>query len=129
MKFRYKYCYRCGKKYLANSVCCKRVYENKKNDYKRKVYNSHRWRELRKEKSAQTPYCVRCYENYGYLHSDDLQLHHLLSLNDYEQFAYEKGNLIILCRRCNLEIGSTSSIDFTLPKENKMFIDSIMPPC
>lgn len=119
---RYRYCNICGKRYLASTKCCtpKKIY-----DKKTRVYHTTTWRNIRKDKLQKQPYCIRCFNKFGYLRADELEMHHILSLNHYPEYKLEKGNLVIICRTCNLELSDKDKIDFDLPDENKEFIKNL----
>ena len=120
----YKLCNKCGRRYPSNSKCCN-TYQKKEDIEKKKVYNSTRWRKLRLDKLREYPYCIRCFDKWGYLQTDNLELHHILSLGHYPQYKFDTGNLAIICRTCNLELGDSNKIDFSLPTENLNFLKQI----
>lgn len=120
----YKLCNKCGKRYLSSGKCCN-TYEKKGNTEKKRVYNSAKWRKLREDKLSEYPYCTRCFKKWKYLQTDNLELHHILSLEHYPLYKFEWGNLVIICRTCNLELGDSNKIDFDLPKENLDFLKCI----
>jgi 5-methylcytosine-specific restriction protein A len=89
----------------------KRKKTNKGDRYasdRRKVYNTERWREIRRLKFRQSPLCEKCAEKGETVPAEDI--HHIVSFmstNDPERryhLAYDMNNLLSLCKRCHQEI-------------------------
>lgn len=64
-----------------------------RNEYSR-LYNTARWRTLRREHLARYPNCVRCGEPGN-------TVDHIIPHRGDEALAYDTGNLQTLCARCH----------------------------
>ncbi|MDR1582080.1 MAG: HNH endonuclease [Prevotellaceae bacterium] len=89
----------------------KRNKNNRGNQYdaeRRKIYNSERWRRLRRIKFAHNPLCELCEKKGIIIPAEDI--HHIVSFmsaGDIEQrrhLAYDFDNLLSLCKVCHQKI-------------------------
>ena len=65
------------------------------------VYNTKRWRELRKQVIAEEPLCHWCKRR------PSTQADHVVELHRNPDLAFERGNLVGSCASCNAKRGST----------------------
>lgn len=64
------------------------------------IYNTKRWRELRKQVIAEEPLCHWCKRR------PSTQADHVVELHRNPDLAYERGNLVGSCASCNAKRGS-----------------------
>ncbi|MDF2015554.1 HNH endonuclease [Priestia megaterium] len=85
----------------------------KKGEQTRHPSTIRKFQKLRKSIIIRDEYhCQRCMTVYGQLVMEDLECHHIKSFRDYPELAYDKTNLITVCRRCNLDLGNSNKLDF-----------------
>lgn len=111
-----KICSKCGKIIGYNEKCeCKGlkslvVKVDKKDDG---FYSTYRWRKLRKRIIDRDKcHCQRCWYKWGIIETDNLQAHHIKSRAHHPELEYDEDNLITLCQRCNLQLGTKDKLDF-----------------
>ena len=108
-----KVCSRCGNIILHKQRCeCAPKYNRKVSDEKRKFYSSYAWQKLRNRKVKEHPYCERCWSKWKLIVTDNLQGHHIKSFKDYPELRLDEGNVVVLCRTCNLQVGDSSKVDW-----------------
>ena len=87
-----------------NNLNEKALYASKnkeKRNFLRHIYNSKKWKELRKLYISEHPKCEIC-------GADACQVHHIKrfslgkSKKEIEQLAYDYNNLMSLCKHCHL---------------------------
>ncbi|MGW6301764.1 HNH endonuclease [Peribacillus butanolivorans] len=104
---------RCGKLVegsASNCPCKKRV---RPTPEKARPSNTKRFRDLRMQIGLRDgAHCQRCRIKHGMLIFNNLECHHIKSFRDFPELAYEPTNLIIVCRRCNLDLGNRNKLDF-----------------
>lgn len=124
-----KLCGKCGNFYDFNGKCSCYV-ESKRNDYQKSYYAEHKEAQrplMSKRWSKKRSYiinrdgghCQRCLIKFGVINDSELQVHHIKPRSKYPELMYEDGNLITLCKRCNLEIGIEEELDFTAIEKNR----------
>jgi len=59
------------------------------------LYNTTRWRKLRKKILSETPYCIRCGADSG------LEIHHKVAPRGDVELFYEESNCVPVCRACH----------------------------
>jgi len=59
------------------------------------LYNTAKWRSLRKRIITEAPYCVKCGAN------KNLQVHHKIPPRGDEDLFYDIDNLVPICRSCH----------------------------
>lgn len=75
--------------------------------------NTRRFRNIREHvKERDNNQCQRCYHKYNVVTKGELECHHIKSFRDYSYLAYDMNNLIMLCRRCNLDLSTKNKLDF-----------------
>jgi len=62
------------------------------------LYNTARWRALRKKIIAETPYCVKCGAD------KNLQVHHIIEPRGNELLFFDADNCIPVCNVCHRKI-------------------------
>lgn len=69
-------------------------------------------------------HCQRCRIKFDLLITDNLECHHIKSYRDFPELAYEESNLIMVCRRCNLDLGNSNKLDFSAeaPEEVEYYL-------
>ncbi|MDR1883004.1 MAG: HNH endonuclease [Prevotella sp.] len=86
----------------------RRQQRNKGNQYdkeRRKIYNSERWRTIRRIKFAENPLCELCEKKGLTVPAEDI--HHITSFMSTDNpearyhLAYDFGNLLSLCKVCH----------------------------
>jgi 5-methylcytosine-specific restriction protein A len=79
--------------------------DNQHDAERRRIYNSERWRKLRKLKFSYNPLCELCQKEGIVISAEDI--HHIISFmsaDDIEQryhLAYDFDNLLSLCKVCH----------------------------
>ena len=63
--------------------------------YNEELYNTSRWRELRRELLKENPYCHYCWSTHK------LQVHHLKPPLGNEELFFEESNLRVVCEKCH----------------------------
>lgn len=72
---------------------------------RRKIYNTERWRKLRRWKFINNPLCEKCLENGIVTPAEDV--HHIVSFMSTDDpvqrifLAYDYNNLKCLCKKCH----------------------------
>lgn len=118
-------CSICRRKIPMSEKCECEIESNrlKKNDDQKSYYDknkeslkmikSARWGKIRKLIIQRDGgYCQRCFIKYKVFTEDNLQVHHIKPRIDYPELVYDNTNLVTLCKRCNLELGTNPSLDF-----------------
>ena len=59
------------------------------------LYNTTRWRKLRKEVLSETPYCAKC----GI--SKNLEIHHIVPPRGNEGLFFDENNCVPVCKSCH----------------------------
>jgi len=59
------------------------------------LYNTNRWRKLRKKILSENPYCIRCGAD------TDLEIHHRIPPRGNEDLFYEESNCVPVCGACH----------------------------
>jgi len=62
------------------------------------LYNTNRWRKLRKKVLSETPYCIKCGADSG------LEIHHKIPPRGDIELFYEESNCVPVCRVCHRKI-------------------------
>lgn len=115
---RKKICTYCNKIVDDSHACSKKPKRIKTERTKEsdKLINCKKWRDKRKQILQRDKYmCQRCFNKYGIINNDDLQVHHIRSRVDFPHLAYEDYNLIVVCKYCNLNLEAVKGeekIDF-----------------
>lgn len=78
-----------------------------KEEDRKKIYLSKRWRQLRESKLMNNPLCEICLQK-GII-KPAIDIHHIDSFLNYEglkriEVAYNYNNLLALCKECHSEI-------------------------
>lgn len=58
------------------------------------------------------PYCVRCWKKHKILTTDQLQGHPVKSFKDDPELRLDEGNVVVLCRTYNFQVGDSSIKDW-----------------
>lgn len=118
-----KFCRYCGKSVPMddNEHKCRPV---RKSQASKSHVSSHtRFQKLRKRILNRDNYtCQRCAIKFGKRNksiNEDLQCHHIKSLRDFPHLAYDENNLIIVCQRCNFDLGNSNVLDFEWQPKNE----------
>lgn len=130
----YKLCPICKKKIKIGEICeCqldkkkdthnkwqKKYYEDNKDELK--LINNSKWKKLRKLTIERDGgYCQRCFKKFNIFNSDNLQVHHIKPRSEYPELVYDSKNLVTVCRRCNLELGTSEVLDFEFEARDNDF--------
>lgn len=121
----YKQCSNC-KKRIKVGTTCECVIEKKrknKNDYQKKYYKENKeqlkliktakWSKLRMQIiKRDNGFCRRCYAKRNEFVTENLQVHHIKPRVDFPELVYDDTNLVTVCKQCNLELGTSHSLDF-----------------
>lgn len=118
-----KICRYCNKVVEDNHICSKNEKKQQYNKYKREYYQNNKemileltsakWRRFRKIIiSRDNHMCQRCLLKYGLINGENLEVHHIKPRVEYPELMYEEKNVITLCKTCNLQLGTTPSLDF-----------------
>lgn len=81
---------------------------SEKRKIRRSIYDTKKWRDLRKAKLMQNPLCEKCFENGIITPAEDI--HHIVSFVDITdnlrrlEIAYDFNNLQSLCKKCHQKI-------------------------
>jgi len=59
------------------------------------LYNTNKWRKLRKKILSEMSYCIRCGANSG------LEIHHKVAPRGDVELFYEESNCVPVCRNCH----------------------------
>ena len=107
-------CKRCRRLIeYGNSFCneCKPIVGREKRDNRSnmtkeadKFVNTSMWRSIRKEIILRDKGVCRLCMLRGFIWNKSLQVHHIYKRCDYPSMAYERGNLVTLCRNCHEEV-------------------------
>lgn len=79
---------------------------------RRRIYNSERWRKLRKLKFANDPLCEMCKKEGRITPAEDI--HHIKSFmtastpEERYRLAYDYTNLMSVCKKCHQRIHNTN---------------------
>lgn len=130
----YKLCPTCKKKIKISEVCQCTIDKKKENhnnwqkDYyeenkeQLKLINNSRWKKLRKLIIKRDGgYCQRCFKKFNLINSENLQVHHIKPRSEYPELVYDDKNLVTICRRCNLELGTSGVLDFEFEARDSDF--------
>lgn len=103
---------RCGNLIKMVEKCpCKNSYRSRASD--NHISSTRRFQKLRKQIIRRdNGHCVRCRVKYNEFVGENLQCHHIKSFRDYPELAYEPSNLLMVCRRCNIDLGNNNKLDF-----------------
>lgn len=112
-------CKSCGKIISHGKKCdCRKIdYVRNVDPEKKRFYSSYAWQKLRNRRIKEHPYCERCWDKWKIINNDRLQGHHILSFKDYPACRLDDLNVAVLCQVCNLQIGDTSKVDWTVTDE------------
>lgn len=83
----------------------KKKNESQYNSERRAIYNSERWKRIRRIKYANSPLCERCYQEGRIVPAEDI--HHIVSFmsadnhSERMRLAYDYDNLMSLCKKCH----------------------------
>lgn len=75
---------------------------------RRSIYDTVKWRNLRKAKLIQQPLCEKCLE--AGIITEGCDIHHIVSFVDAptilrrNEIAYDINNLMTLCKKCHQKI-------------------------
>lgn len=121
-------CSKCGEKYEYGKKCsCYYKVRNKETAVKGKkdtFYSDGPWRDLREEKLEEYgAHCQRCLINDGKIVTENLEGHHLIPRSKRRDLELDPENIVILCKRCNLQLGDSGIIDWDRTKEKRMNMD------
>lgn len=95
----------------------KRRVSRKGNSYdaeRRRIYNSERWRKLRKLKFSNDPLCEMCLKAGRITPAEDI--HHIRSFMDAStieercRLAYDYTNLMSLCKKCHQRVHNENKL-------------------
>jgi 5-methylcytosine-specific restriction endonuclease McrA len=120
----------CGKRIPFTSTCeChkERVRQSNKDYLKRhgdaaKVLTTAKWSKKRKMIILRDKgHCQRCLIKYNFINADTLQVHHIKPRIEFPELIFEDSNLITLCKRCNLQLGSKPELDFEWEQPDQTF--------
>jgi 5-methylcytosine-specific restriction protein A len=67
-----------------------------------KVYNTRRWKRLRRLKLQNNPICEKCWERGRVTPTEEI--HHIVPFAQDMELAYDYDNLIALCIECHKEM-------------------------
>lgn len=85
--------------------------ENKNTDGYKAIH-SKRWKAFRKQVIlADGGYCQRCKILFNKYNYENLEVHHIIPRAIKPELAFDKDNVVTLCKSCNLEMG-LNGIDF-----------------
>lgn len=112
----YKTCNKCRQKYEYGKKCScvnkqhkqMKVIKGQDDDF----YTKPAWRKLRKKILRRDCICMRCYFKFNYVNISNLEVHHIKPRSKYPELEMESTNLITLCKKCNLELGTREALDF-----------------
>lgn len=99
---------------------CKGINQYKRNYYKNnheehRFLTSKQWKFKRQEILERDKYhCIRCWYKYNKINIADLQVHHIKSRRDYPELRLDDDNLLTVCKKCNLELGTSNKLDFEM---------------
>lgn len=123
-----KICSKCGKIIGFNEDCncqgVKRLVAKKQVRECDKFYTSYKWRKTRRivlDRDRHT--CQRCLHKFGIIETKKLEGHHIKSRVHYPELELDQDNIITVCKRCNLELGTKDRLDFEwqVPSKNIEF--------
>ena len=66
------------------------------------IYQDKRWKILRAEKIMRNPLCERCELSNKVTPAEEV--HHILSIEDRPDLAFEQDNLMSVCVKCHKEL-------------------------
>ncbi|MGX5612277.1 HNH endonuclease [Bacillus toyonensis] len=109
-------CSKCRKKYEYGKKCpCVNKHKKKALAIKGKdddFYTKKPWRNLREQIILRDgAYCQRCFHISEEYNFDNLEVHHIVARSVNEELQYEPNNLVTVCKKCNLELG-TNGVDW-----------------
>lgn len=123
-----KKCSKCGEKYEYGKKCpC--YYKSRKKDIAVKgkednFYTSEPWRTLRYIKIIEYgAFCQRCWINNFLIVSRNIEGHHIIPRSKRPDLELDPENIVILCKRCNLQLGDSGIIDWDRTKEKRRNMD------
>ena len=119
-----KICSRCGKVVGRSSECdcLKKVRRVKPTQVVKEgedlIYKyKYKWWKLREEIiKRDNGYCQRCWNKYGILNDQKLEVHHIKPRSKYPELTFEESNLVTICRTCNAQLGTKEELDFDWEK-------------
>ena len=109
-----KICDGCG--YHEDKCRCssiKKIGKKKKEPSYERILGTTRWQKKRafiRERDGH--FCQRCWSLFGIINTEGLEVHHIKNRRDFPELTFEDSNLITLCKRCNLELGTATELDF-----------------
>lgn len=75
--------------------------------------HKYKWWKLREEIiKRDNGHCQRCWNKYGILNDQRLEVHHIKPRTKYPELTFEEENLVTLCRTCNAQLGVREELDF-----------------
>ena len=123
-----KKCSKCGEKYEYGKKCsC--YYKNRKKDSaikgkKDTFYSDEPWRTLRNIKMIEYgAHCQRCILKFHRITTTHLEGHHIIPRSKRPDLELDPDNIVILCKRCNLQLGDSGIIDWDRTKEKRTNMD------
>lgn len=131
MIFLKRVCKYCGRIFEFNKKCD--CYSNRPvtnvDPEKKRFYSSYAWQKLRNRKIKDIGYCERCWSQHRIITTEKLQGHHILSFKHYPECRLDDLNVAVLCQVCNLQIGDTSKVDWTVSDDVQAYVEShSIPP-
>ena len=132
----FRQCKICKKKVPFNEKCECEIKENKNNHNEwfnnyyetnkeeLKKINNAKWKKTRKMIiNRDGGYCQRCFIKFNVFITDNLQVHHIKPRSSFPELVYTPSNLVTICKRCNLELGTQTELDFEFkPRSNDYHI-------
>lgn len=114
-----KYCDECGKNVAKEKADRNREYD--KNVRKNvNVYSSKQWHVVRQQALARDKgLCMYCYNKYNKI-SYASMVHHIRTVNDSIELAYNVNNLVSLCRCCHDDIHKFYDTNDKVKQETEM---------
>ncbi|MES9740933.1 HNH endonuclease [Priestia megaterium] len=116
-----KKCNKCLQKYEYGKSCSCLSKQNKKmlkiTGKEDGFYASSVWRKLRKRIILRDgAFCRRCVAirntHINMYDTENLEVHHIKPRSEYPELELEPTNLVTLCKTCNLQLGTKTTLDF-----------------
>ena len=91
----------CNNLIDSNSVYCKKHIKEKIKPFENAIranellYNTSKWRQLRKEILKENNWCIKCGIDIN------LEVHHIIPPRGNEELFFDKGNLTVYCKQCH----------------------------
>lgn len=112
----------CGKYIPLGTKCSckvsvKRVVSDAEREHS-KLFTTKRWSKFRiRMIKRDGAVCTRCLIKYNLITTAKLEVHHIKSrINHAELDPYDESNCIIVCRTCNMQLGTKDELDYEPPE-------------